>query len=1828
MTRNVSRSSAPTASRSGRRLWAALLACSALVPGASAAQSLPTDPSIVGGKATITSPRPDDMRVEQHSSRAIVNWTSFGIGAGASVRVNQPGRDSALLNRVTGDRPTRIDGFLGANGQVFVVNRNGIVVGREGRVATGGFVGSSLDITNDDFMAGRLRFSGDRPGRVANEGRIDIIPGGYAALLGGQVSNSGVIRVPLGSVGMGAGRRATLNLSGNDFLSVALPPEQSDELQALAEQRGLISADGGTIEIKAATARNAARNAINLSGVTEARTVSGRSGRVVLGGGGGGKVRVTGKVRTTGTRQVAAPSAPRVTRSSPPVAKPQRGGEIAITGHRIELAGAVLDASGTGGGGLIRIGGDYQGKGSLPTAHSTLLDAGTRVVADGIGHADGGRIIVWSDVLTGFGGSVSVRGGAAGGNGGFAEISSKGDLAIRSSDVFLAAPEGQPGAVLFDPQDFRIVDEATFNADDPTHVLVDEITKMLEGEGRYILSTEGDGDDVGNIVVDTRLEFTFPTGPALNLLELIASNDILINDPMSWGGPGEVSLRAGRDITTDAALSWSGTGGLTMTSKRDITVGGDLVWSGSNGLVSAERRFRLTGASEWWQNAATLPAFSAADFGIGTDAGFLRASGGSGTPADPYVISDLYGLQGIGSAGYAGAHYTLGADIAAGGTRGWNFGAGFRPIGTSEIPFSGSLDGANHAITDLAQTTFAGEGGVFGVTGGAAIANLRLLDIDLRSDNAFSPTVGGLVGRSIAADSPNVIENILVTGSITADMGEVIGSTFGGIAGAFGDGRISNVESQVALSLSGEAFESGDDLLVGGVLGSSLGGLTIETSRYAGTIASAFEGLTGAEAPISVIGGLAGSTDSGDIVRNATAQSVISQTGDGYWVIGGLVGVNDATLDAVSAAGSITVTQQPTEGTRALAVGGLAGLNLGAITRSSADMAIDLDTVGLVQAGGLVGANPGTVAASFATGSLGLRLADLREFPTAAAVGGLAGTNAGALTDVHATTSVALSGNGPMLGGGLAGQNGGEIARARASGSVTATLAEGDDSSTLGGLVGTNLGDITDAYSLAPVTFSGTGAAAVAGLVASNLGSITNSYAAGPVATDGATGSLQQGGLVATDDDGETPGTVTLSFWDRDATGQSASAGGTPLSTAQLQDTDGFVVRAAGWDFETTWAPGETGSYPRLYSIDPVLWAVPDPVTVTYGDALPAASGTVRGVGRYLFAAAGDTPSVAGIFRLPDARDAGTYAIGTADSVTSPGGLTYDIVAAAADLTIDRAPLIVAARDVTKTYGIARAFSSADVTLTGLRYDNALSSVQLTSDGAAAGAWVAGSPYAITATDAAIAGLGGDVTRNYVLNYEPGALDVTPRDLTIRARDLTKPYGLERRFSFVDVTLTGLQNQDVLSAIRLTSEGAPAAAGVAGSPYAITASDAIIAGQGGDATPNYVLSYEPGALDVTPRDLTVLARDVTKPYGLERRFSIADVTLTGLQNQDALSSVQLTSDGAAAGAWVAGSPYAITASDAAIAGLGGDVTRNYILSYEPGALDVTPRSITIGAQDTASRFPLTPLLDWRLVSGELAPFDRISSVLLTSGGTAGSPPGLYPIRASDAAMDGGAEANYIISYVPGTLQILRPPATSDQARPPQTAPPIILPNPPDRIVFAAAPASQLSGSRGLPTVADPQDGLSRLIAVSEEVGTMIDACSQHEGQTEDMLACLSRALDRYSSALDELSADLPPSMQTVSAILRRASADIGVARNRALDRLAGARTDDQRRAIRQQALTEARQVMATARTEIVKQIELLRVEDPELARAHARQEGIILATVEKADATLARAVGL
>ena len=129
-----------------------------LLAGPPAPTALPQGGVVVAGSATIAPPAGNQLTVNQSSSQAVINWNRFDIGAAATVNFVQPGPSSAVLNRVLSSDPTQIFGKLNANGQVFIVNPAGIVFGAGSRVDTGGLIASTLDISNDDFMAGRYRF--------------------------------------------------------------------------------------------------------------------------------------------------------------------------------------------------------------------------------------------------------------------------------------------------------------------------------------------------------------------------------------------------------------------------------------------------------------------------------------------------------------------------------------------------------------------------------------------------------------------------------------------------------------------------------------------------------------------------------------------------------------------------------------------------------------------------------------------------------------------------------------------------------------------------------------------------------------------------------------------------------------------------------------------------------------------------------------------------------------------------------------------------------------------------------------------------------------------------------------------------------------------------------------------------------------------------------------------------------------------------------------------------------------------------------------------------------------------------------------------------------------------------------------------------------------------------------------------------------------------------------------------------------------------------------------------------------------------------------------
>ena len=205
---------------------------------------------VSAGQAAITQSG-KELDVNQTSDKAVIDWRSFNINADELTVFHQPSSSSMTLNRVGDVNPSQILGLLTANGQVVLVNPNGVFFGPNSTVDVSGLVASTANITNGDFMAGNLNFSqaGNPNASIINEGTITAQDAGLVGFVAPSVVNNGVINARLGKVQLSSGDTFTLDMAGDKLISVAV----SDEVkQQIASNTGTITADGGTIALTAA----------------------------------------------------------------------------------------------------------------------------------------------------------------------------------------------------------------------------------------------------------------------------------------------------------------------------------------------------------------------------------------------------------------------------------------------------------------------------------------------------------------------------------------------------------------------------------------------------------------------------------------------------------------------------------------------------------------------------------------------------------------------------------------------------------------------------------------------------------------------------------------------------------------------------------------------------------------------------------------------------------------------------------------------------------------------------------------------------------------------------------------------------------------------------------------------------------------------------------------------------------------------------------------------------------------------------------------------------------------------------------------------------------------------------------------------------------------------------------------------------------------------------------------------------------------------------------------------------------------------------------------
>ncbi|WP_158590463.1 MBG domain-containing protein [Noviherbaspirillum cavernae] len=256
--------------------------------------ALPVGGEVTAGSGSVAQSG-STMTVGQGSPYLALDWRSFNIGAGESVRFVQPSASAIAVNRVRGQEASRILGSLDANGKVFLINPSGILFGRGAQVNVGSLVASSLDLTDADIHSGRYRFTGkSSDGAVINQGTLNAADGGSIALLGPQVRNEGTITAQRGQVLLAAGEQITLALAEGSPLGYSI---DRGTLAALVGNSGTIRADGGEVTLTAKAADALARAVVNHDGVIEAHTLDNRGGVIrLLGDMQHGEVVVNGKL--------------------------------------------------------------------------------------------------------------------------------------------------------------------------------------------------------------------------------------------------------------------------------------------------------------------------------------------------------------------------------------------------------------------------------------------------------------------------------------------------------------------------------------------------------------------------------------------------------------------------------------------------------------------------------------------------------------------------------------------------------------------------------------------------------------------------------------------------------------------------------------------------------------------------------------------------------------------------------------------------------------------------------------------------------------------------------------------------------------------------------------------------------------------------------------------------------------------------------------------------------------------------------------------------------------------------------------------------------------------------------------------------------------------------------------------------------------------------------------------------------------------------------------------------------------------------------------------
>ncbi|PUE10844.1 hypothetical protein B9Z51_00360 [Limnohabitans sp. T6-5] len=805
---------------------------------APANNALPSGGKVAQGAVAI-SQSGANMAINQSTARAVVNWQSFDIGKDAKVNIVQPNAQAVLLNRVTGVAPSQIFGQMSANGQVVLVNPNGVTFGKDGSVSAAGLTASTLNISDADFMAGRNRFTRDgATSEVVNQGTLTAAPGGYVALLGASVSNEGKIYAPQGNVALGAAEVITLPMTGTGRIKMELSPAAINA--AVANQKGgSIVTEGGQVYMQAAAMGNAMASVLQSGSID----TSGAQGGAVHLLADGGTIKVDGSINANST-------------GKDDKGQTRKGGDIIIgrdedTGvlaRYTDVSGARLESQ----GGLVETSGDVlKSQEARVQAGEWLLDPfNITIAASGASgtvynanyNAVLDSVILASDIANSLnaGTSVTLAGGTAG--------ASAGNITVNAS---IAKTSGAAATL-------------TLKAQNDIVLAANTTISSTSGALNVVLNSDVDGGGAGAIVMNSGSGITslggnitlgggtagtgasWARGNATNVNGITLTSatinagggNILMN---GYGMSGAIVASGvnmnGSTISTTGAgtLQISGSAASTSNNSDGVFVNGTSITGGSTGTVTITGTASTTGPSGGNFHGVRLQSNGTSDALITSTGGNVSVTGtgggaSTGTGTFSYGISLASGLITAGGTGTVNVTGTGGS-----GTSGSNFG-----IALFSTSFTNGISSSGGAITvtgisDTVGSTSSGirfygtmKGGIFSsnnapitlitdslvIDSGAGVINAGTGTVTVKNRTGTTTVnVGGtgtdtLTGTTLGLDVSAAELGAITAGKIVVGRNDATGS--GAVTvNALNMGAMGNTSASLSVLSSGNIAVNG-----------------------------------------------------------------------------------------------------------------------------------------------------------------------------------------------------------------------------------------------------------------------------------------------------------------------------------------------------------------------------------------------------------------------------------------------------------------------------------------------------------------------------------------------------------------------------------------------------------------------------------------------------------------------------------------------------------------------------------------------------------------------------------------------------------------------------------------------------------------------------------------------------------------------------------------------------------------------------------------------------------------------------------------------------------